>query len=52
MASVSVDNTGGWSQWRTRSVSCTSATGSRTVYVSFVSRSPGDFVYLDWISFS
>lgn len=52
VATVSVDNTGGWAQWRTRSVSCGSATGAHTVYVSFVSRSSGDFVYLDWISFS
>ncbi|MFI5838219.1 carbohydrate-binding protein [Catenuloplanes sp. NPDC051500] len=51
-ATVSVDNTGGWSQWRTRSVSCSTAAGPRTVYVSFVSRGSGDFVYLDWISFS
>jgi hypothetical protein len=52
VATVSVDNTGGWAQWRTRSVSCSTSTGPRTVYVSFVSRGNGDFVYLDWLSFS
>ncbi|WP_157239867.1 carbohydrate-binding protein [Catenuloplanes japonicus] len=51
-ATVTVDNTGGWAQWRTRSVSCGATSGTRTVYVSFVSRGNGDFVYLDWLSFS
>ncbi|MDR7277953.1 carbohydrate-binding protein [Catenuloplanes atrovinosus] len=51
-ASVAVDNTGGWAQWRTRSVSCTPTTGTRTVFISFVSRSSTDFVYLDWVSFA
>jgi beta-glucanase (GH16 family) len=44
-------NTGGWQSWRTVPANIAGVTGTHTVYVTFTSGQPADFVNLNWITF-
>ncbi|WP_068928538.1 glycoside hydrolase family 16 protein [Planobispora rosea] len=46
-----VGNTGGWQSWRTVPANIRGVTGTHTVYVTFSSGQPADFVNLNWFSF-
>ncbi|MEV4381615.1 glycoside hydrolase family 16 protein [Streptosporangium sp. NPDC049644] len=46
-----VGNTGGWQSWRTVPANIASVTGTHTVYITFTSGQPADFVNLNWFSF-
>ncbi|MFF3437534.1 glycoside hydrolase family 16 protein [Streptosporangium sp. NPDC002721] len=44
-------NTGGWQSWRTVPANIGGVTGTHTVYITFSSGQPADFVNLNWFSF-
>ncbi|MER5650793.1 glycoside hydrolase family 16 protein [Streptosporangium sp. NPDC002524] len=44
-------NTGGWQSWRTVPANISGVTGTQTVYITFSSGQPADFVNLNWFSF-
>ncbi|WP_304609622.1 glycoside hydrolase family 16 protein [Planomonospora sp. ID82291] len=46
-----IAGTGGWQSWRTVPANITPVTGTHTVYVTFSSGQPADFVNLNWFSF-
>ncbi|MEU8396645.1 glycoside hydrolase family 16 protein [Nonomuraea sp. NPDC048892] len=45
-------NTGGWQSWRTVPANISGVTGTHTVYLTFSSGQPADFVNVNWFSFS
>ncbi|WP_396780097.1 carbohydrate-binding protein [Microbispora sp. H10830] len=47
-----VGDTGGWQSWRTIPANITGVTGRHTVYVTFSSGQPADFVNLNWFTFA
>ncbi|GIH44870.1 Beta-glucanase, GH16 family [Microbispora rosea] len=47
-----VGNTGGWQNWTTVPANITPTTGTHTVYLTFSSGQPADFVNLNWFTFS
>ncbi|GGO11436.1 endo-1,3-beta-glucanase [Microbispora rosea subsp. aerata] len=47
-----VANTGGWQSWTTIPANITPTTGKHTVYITFSSGQPADFVNLNWFTFS
>jgi hypothetical protein len=51
-ASFAVANTGGWQSWRSVPANLSATTGTHTVYVTFASGQPADFVNLNWLTFS
>jgi hypothetical protein len=52
IASFSVENTGGWQNWRTVSAKMnTKVTGTHSVYLKFASGQPEDFVNVNWFTF-
>ncbi|MDA0563178.1 carbohydrate-binding protein [Streptomonospora sp. S1-112] len=52
VASFSVANTGGWQSWRTVPANMSGVTGTHTVYLTFTSGQPADFVNLNWFRFA
>jgi hypothetical protein len=52
IGSFAVGNTGGWQSWRTVPANTAAVTGVHTVYVTFSSGQPADFVNLNWLTFS
>jgi hypothetical protein len=46
-----VGNTGGWQSWRTVPANTSAITGTHTVFVTFTSGQPADFVNINWLSF-
>jgi hypothetical protein len=48
---ISVADTGGWQTWRTVPGSLTGVTGVHTVYLTFSSGQPADFVNVNWLLF-
>ncbi|MUL41986.1 carbohydrate-binding protein [Streptomonospora sp. PA3] len=52
VASFAVANTGGWQSWRTVPANMSAVTGTHTVYLTFSSGQPADFVNLNWFTFS
>lgn len=52
VARIPVSSTGGWQSWVTRSAAMTTTTGVHTVFVRFSSAQAGDFVNLNWLSFT
>ncbi|GAA1593426.1 carbohydrate-binding protein [Actinomadura kijaniata] len=48
----SVADTGGWQSWRTVPANISPVTGRHTVYVTFSSGQPADFVNLNWMTFA
>ncbi|MFG1702488.1 glycoside hydrolase family 16 protein [Nonomuraea sp. M3C6] len=47
-----VGNTGGWQSWRTVPANISGVTGTHTVYLTFSSGQPADFVNVNWFTFS
>ncbi|MEO3859459.1 glycoside hydrolase family 16 protein [Acrocarpospora sp. B8E8] len=45
-------NTGGWQSWRTIPANIAPVTGTHTVYLTFSSGQPADFVNVNWFTFS
>ncbi|GLW05242.1 endo-1,3-beta-glucanase [Microtetraspora sp. NBRC 13810] len=52
LGDFAVGNTGGWQSWRTVPANISAVTGTQTVYVTFTSGQPADFVNVNWIRFS
>ncbi|MEV7967330.1 glycoside hydrolase family 16 protein [Sphaerisporangium sp. NPDC088356] len=46
-----VGNTGGWQSWRTVPANIAGVTGTHTVYITFSSGQPADYVNLNWFTF-
>ncbi|MEV4412254.1 carbohydrate-binding protein [Catellatospora sp. NPDC049609] len=51
IGSFAIANTGGWTSWREIPANVGSVTGTHTVYLTFTSGQPSDFVNIDWIRF-
>jgi hypothetical protein len=51
IGSFAIANTGGWQTWRTVPANITGVTGTHTVYITFTSGQPADFVNINWLSF-
>ncbi|HLU71283.1 MAG TPA: glycoside hydrolase family 16 protein [Nonomuraea sp.] len=47
-----IGNTGGWQSWRTIPANISPTTGTHTVYLTFSSGQPADFVNVNWFTFS
>ncbi|WP_157248132.1 glycoside hydrolase family 16 protein [Nonomuraea typhae] len=47
-----VGNTGGWQSWRTVPANISQVTGTHTVYLTFTSGQPADFVNVNWFTFA
>ncbi|MEO3814941.1 glycoside hydrolase family 16 protein [Sphaerisporangium sp. B11E5] len=47
-----VGNTGGWQSWRTVPANIAATTGTHTVYITFSSGQPADYLNLNWFTFS
>lgn len=47
-----IANTGGWQSWRTVPANIAAVTGRHTVYLTFSSGQPADFVNVNWFTFS
>ena len=52
IGSFAIANTGGWQSWRTVPGSIAPTTGTHTVYLTFTSGQPADFVNVNWFTFS
>ncbi|MFI5692406.1 glycoside hydrolase family 16 protein [Kribbella sp. NPDC051586] len=51
IGSFAVGNTGGWQSWRTIPANMSAVTGTHTVYITFTSGQPSDYVNLNWFTF-
>ncbi|WP_020135556.1 glycoside hydrolase family 16 protein [Streptomyces sp. 351MFTsu5.1] len=51
VGSFSVANTGGWQSWRTVPANIGRVTGTHSVYLTFTSGQPADFVNVNWFNF-
>jgi beta-glucanase (GH16 family) len=51
IGSFAIANTGGWTAWREVPGNVSGVTGTRTVYLTFTSGQPADFVNVDWFRF-
>jgi len=51
IGSFAVANTGGWQSWRTVPGNVGAVTGTHTVYLTFTSGQPSDFVNVNWFYF-
>ena len=47
-----VGNTGGWQSWTTVPANIAATSGTHTVYITFSSGQPADFVNLNWFTFA
>ncbi|WP_231495941.1 glycosyl hydrolase [Cellulomonas sp. HZM] len=52
IGSFAIASTGGWQTWQTVPANITDTTGTHTVYLTFDSGQPADFVNLNWFTFS
>ncbi|MBN1173983.1 MAG: carbohydrate-binding protein, partial [Micromonosporaceae bacterium] len=52
IGSFALASTGGWQTWQTVPANISSVTGTHTVYLTFTSGQPADFVNLNWITFA
>jgi hypothetical protein len=52
VGSFAIANTGGWQSWRTVPTNMTGVTGQHTVYITFTSGQPADFVNVNWFTFA
>ena len=52
VGSFAVGNTGGWQTWRTVPANISRVTGVHTVYLTFSSGQPADFVSVNWFTFA
>jgi chitodextrinase len=51
VGSFAIGNTGGWQTWKTVPTNITGVTGNHTVYLTFESGQPADFVNVNWLTF-
>jgi hypothetical protein len=51
IGSFAIADTGGWQSWRTVPANISGVTGVHTVYLTFTSGQPADYVNLNWITF-
>ncbi|MFC0713275.1 glycosyl hydrolase [Cellulomonas biazotea] len=51
VGSFAIANTGGWQTWRTVPTNIQGVTGTHTVYLTFESGQPADFVNVNWFTF-
>jgi Carbohydrate binding module (family 6) len=51
VGSFALANTGGWQTWSTVPANMSSVTGTHTVYLTFTSGQPADFVNVNWFTF-
>jgi len=51
IGSFAIGNTGGWQSWRTVPGNVSAVTGTHTVYLTFSSGQPADFVNVNWFNF-
>ncbi|WP_141207842.1 glycoside hydrolase family 16 protein [Streptomyces griseorubiginosus] len=51
VGSFSIANTGGWQSWRTVPANISRVTGTHSVYLTFTSGQPADFVNVNWFDF-
>ncbi|MGK5676127.1 carbohydrate-binding protein [Micromonospora sp. URMC 106] len=51
IGSFAIGNTGGWQSWRSVPGNVAGPTGRRTVYLTFTSGQPADFVNVNWFTF-
>lgn len=51
IGSFAIANTGGWQQWRTVPANIVGTTGKHTVYITFDSGQPANFVNVNWLTF-
>ncbi|MFY1680736.1 carbohydrate-binding protein [Micromonospora sp. WMMD730] len=51
IGSFAVANTGGWQSWRSVPGNVSAVTGRHTVYLTFSSGQPSDFVNVNWFTF-
>jgi hypothetical protein len=52
VGSFAVANTGGWQTWTTIPANISGVTGTHTVYLTFTSGQPADFVNVNWFTFT
>jgi hypothetical protein len=52
VGSFALANTGGWQTWRTVPTNMSRVTGVHTVYLTFSSGQPADFVNVNWFTFA
>ncbi|MEY9968415.1 hypothetical protein ABIA33_006499 [Streptacidiphilus sp. MAP12-16] len=52
VGSFSVAGTGGWQSWRTVPTTIARTTGTHTVYLTFASGQPADYVNINWFTFA
>nr|MDT0657835.1 carbohydrate-binding protein [Micromonospora sp. DSM 115978] len=51
IGSFAIANTGGWQSWRSVPGNVSAVTGTQTVYLTFTSGQPNDFVNVNWFTF-
>ena len=51
IGSFAIANTGGWQTWRTVPANISAVTGTHTVFLTFTSGQPADFVNVNWFTF-
>jgi O-glycosyl hydrolase len=52
VGSVTVENTGGWQTWTTKTAGISGVTGTHTVYLAFTSDQTSDFTNVNWFTFA
>jgi hypothetical protein len=52
IGSFAVSNTGGWQSWQTIPANINPVTGVHTLYLTFASGQPLDFININWFSFA
>jgi Carbohydrate binding module (family 6) len=51
IGSFAIANTGGWQSWRSVPANISAVTGTHTVFLTFTSGQPADFVNINWFTF-
>ena len=51
LLTTAVADTGGWQSWRSVPGNVAAVTGRHTVFLTFTSAQPADFVSLNWFQF-
>jgi len=52
IGSFAIANTGGWQSWRTVPANIAAVTGTHTVFLTFTSGQPADYVNVNWFTFA
>jgi hypothetical protein len=51
IGTLAIANTGGWQSWRTVPANIGPVTGTHTVYLTYTSAQPADYVNINWFAF-